>query len=261
MRQLLDRFATYAGSDPFRASATLGVIADVELSGGVWYPRGGVRAIALALERLALELWGFELHTGTAVAALEPGERRPRVRGVRLSDGRLVQAKAVVANPDVRAVYEHLLPAGVVPRRRRARLARLEPSSSGLAFLLGVRGASPELAHHNVLFCGDYRAEFHDVFERGRLPQDPTVRRDHVEERSAARPAGLRELVRAGQRARAPRGRAGNGGGPGDDRALPGARARAPGRGRERLRGRIVTEQVLTPRDLERDTGAWRGVA
>src|SRR5699024_1730121 len=37
LRQFLGRFATYVGGSPYRAPATLNVIAHVELSGGVWY--------------------------------------------------------------------------------------------------------------------------------------------------------------------------------------------------------------------------------
>ncbi|MCS7261189.1 MAG: FAD-dependent oxidoreductase, partial [Anaerolineae bacterium] len=56
LHQLLCRFATYVGSDPFRAPATLNVIAHVELNEGVWYPEGGVYRIVEVLTRLATEL-------------------------------------------------------------------------------------------------------------------------------------------------------------------------------------------------------------
>ncbi|MDL1903047.1 FAD-dependent oxidoreductase, partial [Anaerolineae bacterium CFX9] len=66
LRQLLGRFATYVGASPFMAPATLNVIAHVELSGGVWYPQGGIYQIAAAFERLAREL-GVEITTDCAV--------------------------------------------------------------------------------------------------------------------------------------------------------------------------------------------------
>ncbi len=70
LRQLLGRFATYVGGSPFRAPATLNVIAHVELNEGIWYPRGGVYAIARAMERLALEL-GVEIRTSCPVERIE----------------------------------------------------------------------------------------------------------------------------------------------------------------------------------------------
>ena len=54
-------------------------------------------------------------------------------------------------------------------------LARLETSCSGYALLLGVEGEHPQLAHHNIFFCDDYRREFEDIFQRGIPPQEPTV--------------------------------------------------------------------------------------
>ena len=63
LRQLLGRFATYVGGNPYEAPATLNVIAHVELNGGVWYPNGGIYAIARALEKLAREM-GVIIHTG-----------------------------------------------------------------------------------------------------------------------------------------------------------------------------------------------------
>jgi len=70
MRQLLGRFATYVGASPYLAPATLNVIAHVELNEGVWYPQGGIYSIALALQRLALEL-GVEIRTGCQVEQIE----------------------------------------------------------------------------------------------------------------------------------------------------------------------------------------------
>src|SRR5690606_30050040 len=66
LRQLLGRFATYVGGSPYLAPATLNVIAHVELTGGVWYPRGGIYQIAQALEKLATEL-GVEICRGRGV--------------------------------------------------------------------------------------------------------------------------------------------------------------------------------------------------
>jgi len=66
LRQLLGRFATYVGASPYQAPATLNVIAHVELNGGVWYPKGGIYAIARAQETLAREL-GITIHTNRTV--------------------------------------------------------------------------------------------------------------------------------------------------------------------------------------------------
>ncbi|PJF35053.1 MAG: phytoene desaturase [Candidatus Thermofonsia Clade 1 bacterium] len=171
LRQLLGRFATYVGASPYRAPATLNVIAHVELNGGVYYPRGGIYAIARAMARLAAEL-GVEIQTGCSVERILVQNRR--VRGVQVN-GERIAAKAVIANVDVATVYEKLLPAEAINARYLQRLLRAEPSCSGYVLLLGVQGKHDRLAHHNIFFTENYRAEFADIFERSLPPTDPTV--------------------------------------------------------------------------------------
>ncbi|PJF32050.1 MAG: phytoene desaturase [Candidatus Thermofonsia Clade 1 bacterium] len=171
LQQLLGRFATYVGASPYCAPATLNVIAHVELNGGVYYPRGGIYAIARAMARLAAEL-GVEIHTGCPVERILVESQR--VCGVQTGSERIA-AKAVIANVDVATVYEKLLPAEATDAAYAQRLLRAEPSCSGYVLLLGVQGTHERLAHHNIFFTQDYRAEFEDIFERGVPPDDPTV--------------------------------------------------------------------------------------
>lgn len=172
LRQLLGRFATYVGASPYQAPATLGVIAHVELTGGVWYPHGGIYAIAQALLRLATEL-GVEIRTSQPVAAITVANQR--ATGVRLTDGAEIVAAAVIANVDVATVYERLLPPLPTVQQAQERMRTIEPSCSGYVLLLGVEGHHPELAHHNIFFAPDYRREFADIFQRSIPPRDPTV--------------------------------------------------------------------------------------
>ncbi|QBI21017.1 phytoene desaturase [Egibacter rhizosphaerae] len=170
---LLDRYATYSGSDPRRAPATLATVPYAEQAFGAWYIRGGLGRIAGAL-RDGAEAAGAIVRTGADVTAIEV-DHTGRARGVRLADGERVPADVVVANTDAAHLYRDLLPAGVTGRTR-ARLARVEPSLSGFTLLLGVRGTTPGLAHHNVLFPADYDAEFDAIFGPWPRPvRDPTL--------------------------------------------------------------------------------------
>ncbi|MDZ4769282.1 MAG: phytoene desaturase family protein [Chloroflexota bacterium] len=253
LRQFLGRFATYVGASPYRAPATLNVIAHVELTGGVWVPRGGIYAIARALEKLADEL-GVEIHLSAPIASIAVED--DRVCGVVLADGTRVRASAVIANVDVATVYDRLLPASPARAARHRQLMNAEASCSGFVLLLGVEGVEARLAHHNIFFSDDYRREFDDIFARGVPPDDPTVYAaitaktdpDHA-------PPGCENwfvLVNAP---------------PLDARfdwttGAPAYRDRVLARLAEHgcdLRGRIRSETMLTPIDLERLTGARRG--
>ncbi len=260
LRQLLGRFATYVGGSPYHVPATLNVIAHVELTGGVWYPQGGIYSIAQALARLAVEL-GVEIRSGCAVQGIivEAGQ----VSGVRTADGSVIDTRAVIANVDVATVYEKLLPDLNPPRARQ--LIESEPSCSGFIMLLGVEGQHPQLAHHNIFFSSDYRREFADIFERGR-PPDAFV--NHVVNDGATVYVAITSRSDAQD---AP---------PGCENwfVLVNAPAlntrfdwhtQADGYGRRVLdylaafgldvRNKIRVRQILTPVDLERLTGARRG--
>lgn len=169
LRQLLGRFATYVGASPYRAPATLNVIAHVELTGGVWYPQGGIYSIARALERLALEM-GVQIRTGCGVKQIVV--KNQMAQGVILNDETLLPAQAVIANVDVATVYERLL---TVDSRRVRQLTEIDSSCSGFIMLLGVEGQHEKLAHHNIFFSSDYPREFDDIFSRGVPPDEPTI--------------------------------------------------------------------------------------
>lgn len=172
LRQLLGRFATYVGGSPYLAPATLNVIAHVELTGGVWYPQGGVYQIAASLTRLAQEI-GVTIQTDTPVSRIVTEEGR--ATGVETAHGDFLPASAVIANADVTTTVERLLPPTAIPPRRRRRLVDYEPSCSGFIMMLGVNKQHPQLAHHNLFFSDDYPAEFRAIFQDRVPAQNPSI--------------------------------------------------------------------------------------
>ena len=252
MRQLLGRFATYVGASPYQAPATLSVIAHVELTGGVWYPADGIYQIAAAMERLAHEL-GVEIRTHTPVA--EIGVERGRATAVMTTAGERIDAAAVIANVDVTTVYERLLPR-TIGASRRADLRRLETSCSGFVMLLGIEGEHHQLAHHNILFTRDYRAEFDAIFRRGLPPDAPTVYVAITSKSDASHaPSGHENwfvLVNAPAL------------GPAFDWTTQGDGYRDKvlemlARFGLDVRARIRSQVILTPQEIQQMTGAWRG--
>src|SRR5262249_49944445 len=102
LRQLLTYHAIYVGASPGDAPATCALISYLELAQGVWFPKGGMYAIALALARLCAEV-GVELRYGTEVA--EVVVAGGRARGVRTAAGEEVRADVVVSNADLHHTY------------------------------------------------------------------------------------------------------------------------------------------------------------
>jgi len=169
LRQLFGRYATYCGSSPFLAPATLMLVAHVEQD-GVWLVEGGMHRVAVALARLAAAR-GAAFRYGADVAEIVV--RGGRAAGVRLASGEHLDAGAVVVNADPAAVAGGLLGQAAAPAV--APLAEAARSLSALTWSLVAPTGGFPLARHTVFFSADYAAEFDDILRRGRLPADPTV--------------------------------------------------------------------------------------
>jgi phytoene desaturase len=164
LRDLFLRYATYNGSDPRRAPATLNTIADVELVQGGYAVEGGMYRIVEALTRAAEGL-GIRLHLGAAVRRIERNARG-EVAGLAFHDRDAWRGEAIVANADWSLVSDTLL-------GEPEAASRLEPSTSGWVGVLKVRG---DRAPHAVVFPqGDYLQEFGDLFDARVPPRQPTV--------------------------------------------------------------------------------------
>ena len=169
LRQLFGRYATYCGSSPFAAPATLMLVAQVEMD-GVWAVEGGMHAVALALAGLAQER-GVALRYGAHCEEILL--RGGRASGVRLAGGEVLAADSVVFNGDAGALGAGRL--GQPASSASPRVAPTARSLSAMTWALQARTQGFPLVRHNVFFCKDYAAEFQDIFGRRRLPRQGTV--------------------------------------------------------------------------------------
>ncbi len=171
LRQWLNRYATYSGSSPRRAPATLACIPHIEAEFGCWYPHGGLGALLTALVQCAMRI-GVDIHTSSEVTSIRTDG--DAVCGVELS-GETVDADVVVANIDAEVLYSNLL----ADRKALKRVQRADRSTSGFALCIGVDGPTPDIdgapiGHHNVFFSSDSAQEFRQI-DAGDLADDPTI--------------------------------------------------------------------------------------
>lgn len=164
--QLFDRFATYNGSDPYRAPATLVQIAHIEHQKGAWYPKGGMIAIRDAMQNLLQEL-GVAVHLNTAVEGLVTTQKG--ISGIRIQ-GAAITFDEVVFAGDIQQFYERLMPQKPIKKKVKAD----ELSTSALIFHWGMRGSYPQLDLHNIFFSKNYKQEFISLAD-AKVPDDPTI--------------------------------------------------------------------------------------
>jgi phytoene desaturase len=167
LRQLVNRYATYSGSSPFFAPATLAYLPYIEQTHGCWHVVGGLGRLLDALERVAMRV-GVDLRTGIDVGRItvEAGA----VTAVELADGGHEPAEVVIANVDAAHLYTELLP----HPKEATQLDKAGRSASAFVVCAAVRGRTDGIAHHNVFFSLDGDREFREL-DAGREATDATV--------------------------------------------------------------------------------------
>lgn len=156
LRMLFSFQSMYLGLSPFEAPWVYGVLTYMEYGEGIWYPQGGIVRIAEVVADLARSR-GAEVRLNAPVASIEG-------RSVRLETGEQVSGDAVIVNADLPYAEKTLLKEN--PRKRRG-------SCSGLVMYIDYRGRLPGMLHHNILFGGEFKRTFDQIFNRLELPDDP----------------------------------------------------------------------------------------
>lgn len=157
--------ALYAGVPPHRALAVYAVIAYMDTISGVYFPRGGVRALPDALAAAAADA-GVEFRYGSAVSALE--RTGDRVVAVHTEGSDRITADAVVLTTELPDTYRLL---GRTPRRALP----LRPAPSAVVAHIGCRTVGPDVGHHTIVFGDEWRKTFTDIIDDGRVMSDPSL--------------------------------------------------------------------------------------
>lgn len=164
--QLFNRFATYNGSNPYKAPGLLNIIPHFEFHIGAYHPKGGMYSITQSIYELALEK-GVQFHFSTPVEEILVENGNAYALKVK---SKPIAFDYIISNMDVFFAYERLLP----NERHPKRILNQQKSTSALIFYWGIKKAFSELNLHNIFFSDHYEKEFAEM-EEGRLYEDPTV--------------------------------------------------------------------------------------
>lgn len=166
MVQLFDRYATYNGSNPYRAPATLNMIAHLENNIGAFFPEKGMYAIVDALFKLAIKK-GVNFSFNNLVSKIIVENKK--VTGINVEE-QFFPYDIVVSDSDTKYIARNML-----KHPLDKRLTKSTPSSSAMIFYWGINKEHQILDVHNILFSNDYKKEFDSIFNKRTIIDDPTV--------------------------------------------------------------------------------------
>jgi phytoene desaturase len=158
----------YLGQNPYSASGMYTFLPFMELSDGVFFPEGGMHAVAESLLSAASE-HGVKLKVNSPVKKIEV--EKNRAKGVTLEDGSFHAADIVVSNADLPYVYSTLLP----PSRKARHFKRLKYSCSAMVFHWGMDTVYPQLKQHNVFVSGKHKESCKIIFGENSFAEDPSI--------------------------------------------------------------------------------------
>jgi phytoene desaturase len=165
--QLFNRFATYNGSDPYRAPAILNIIPSLEHHFGTYFPLKGMYDIVNSLYKLSVSngvKYFFESKVSEIII-----ENKKAV-GI-IVEKNIKYFDIVISNTDVASTYKYLLPT----ERISSRILTQERSSSALIFYWGIKKDFKNLGLHNIFFSENYQEEFRVMNQEENIYSDPTI--------------------------------------------------------------------------------------
>ena len=176
LKMIIDRYATYTGSDPRSAPAVLLTIAFVESTFGAWHIKGGIGQLSVALEQRCRDL-GVDFQFKSLVTKILVEQNK--VEGLVLSDGKTIKSDLVVSNSDAEYTFNSLIGNEVSSARgERRKLKSATKSLAGFSLLLGLdnkKSKPVDVKHHNVYFPENYDLEFDQIFTQKVPVTDPTI--------------------------------------------------------------------------------------
>ena len=167
MVQLFNRYATYNGSNPYKAPGILHIIPHLEFNKGAYFPQGGMHTITQSIYELAKSL-NVNFHFNSPVQSIIVSAKK--ASGIIIKDKKVL-SDLVICNMDVVPAYRNLMPQEKQPEK----ILKQERSSSALIFYWGINHSFKNLDLHNIFFSENYKKEFSYLFEKKDVYHDPTV--------------------------------------------------------------------------------------
>lgn len=164
--QVLDKFASYIGSDPYRTPGIMSLMTHLEITEGVFFPKNGMHDITQSLYRLAKDI-GVQFRFNATVESIVTGKNK--VIGIKVN-GAMVPCDILFNGTDVHFAHKELLGEKKLPSS-----VLQERSSSVVVFYWGINRTFEQLDLHNMFYPDEYQKEFDGIFKTGKVISDASI--------------------------------------------------------------------------------------
>ncbi|MEJ6403375.1 phytoene desaturase [Yoonia sp. 2307UL14-13] len=175
LRMALSFHPLFIGGDPRHVTSMYALVAYLEKQFGVHYAMGGVQAIADAMVNV-IRSQGGQVRLGVEVDEIVVDS--DTAKGVRLSDGQVLDAPLVVSNADAGHTYQRLLRWKQRKRWTDRKLKSRRWSMGLFVWYFGTKGTAEmwsDVGHHTITNAPRYEGLLKDIFMKGKLADDMSL--------------------------------------------------------------------------------------
>ena len=169
--QMLSFQTLYIGVSPKKGPSLYNIIPMIELLYGVWTIKGGMHAMAKAMEKLLLDLGGkIVYHANVEEIIIEA----KKVKGLLVNQSR-IDSDYVISNADFPYTMKHLIKDKKAKGKYQdAKLEKMDYSCSCLIFYWGMSKRYEFLDMHTFVVSADLDKNLHQIFS-GEFIEDASV--------------------------------------------------------------------------------------
>lgn len=169
VQQMIQYSLVFLGGGPKNTPAIYNLMSYIDYRQGVFYPRGGIYSVVDRITKLAKEL-GVNIMTESAVDEIVTKDGL--AIGVKVNK-RFEEADIIVSNADMQFSEMKLLKQSERSYDNNY-WSKKVLAPSAFMILLGVNKKLAGLEHHNIFIGDDWDKHFEQIFDKPKMPDDPS---------------------------------------------------------------------------------------
>lgn len=170
LQQILEYPMVFLGTSPFKAPAMYSLMSALDFNEGVFYPKKGMYSIIELLVKIGESL-GVQYHLDADVQSIV--HEQGIATGIMVKN-KMIAANIIISNADVHHTETKLLDKTAQSYPAHTWTSK-EAGISALLLYIGVKGALPQLEHHNLFFVDNWKQNFVDIYEDKKVPESASL--------------------------------------------------------------------------------------